>query len=190
MKSFFQVIFFGFFFFTLTGCGSTDTSKEKDENIDNSTTKTEFFLDLPSDWISYPESSYTKNIVFASQEPHQGDRIGTNIVVAQENYVPLSLDQFIRRSLENTRLESQDFQVISEEKISLKNGEEAVIIQFSDRNSLDMSRIEFYSLYTLNSEIGKSSVLSISYDPLTSQDHKEFLRYILTTYNVLGVATR
>lgn len=183
MKSFFQVLFLSFFFFIFAGCGAAEeNTPQSDENITTTEDNNKTILTLPEDWEIFPKNIYQKNIIFSAQEPFQGENISTIVSVAQENFSPQSLQRFADISLENIRQASQDFQKISEEKIFLSSGKEAILVNFLERNSVDLSSIGFYTLFSIDTENMKSTVITISYDPLTPDHHKKFLQDILKSY--------
>lgn len=178
MKQIFQVLLIGFVF-SLSGCfdgGEKDAELKTFENI------VEYTIDIPKEWEVFPKEEYPQSLVFSAKEPAYSSRIPSIIAIAKESSRPQNLDQFISRNLEEVRRSSQDFTIISETDIDRENVQSR-LIEYTERRSSDHSVIGIYSYYLLPNEQNNSYIVTMVFDGSHSQEKKDSLSQIVTSFH-------
>lgn len=192
MKHFFVICFVGIFSLFFSGCTGDTSEKNNEESTNIEIAENEFFLPLlPQDWnIFSPEYFQEENIFFMASEPFVGNTIETLFTASKYELPFSSLESVVDRSLENIRKKSQDFSLTQKESFSLaKTGEKAVFVSYSERIN-GYTPVEFFALYTVAKEKNEIHVATFLFDANGSDDHKNFLRNILESYNPYGAEKR
>lgn len=164
-----------------SGCEEAPTETAvSEENIP----KENIILSTPDDWEVIPKETYPANLILAKREPSFSQETPSMVSIAVEKSLYPSLQKFAYRNIETVRKKSQDFQKISEQDILLSNETPAFFIEYSDRYSKTKERLSFYDLYVQDLKEEKSYVITLLFDPTTSEEHKEFLRNILFSFSL------
>jgi hypothetical protein len=157
--------------------GCSDSSKEDLVENDVASSSSSFFLYTPSDWDTLPhEADDPGSVIITKREPSYSYEAATFLTVSVHKAKNYPLDQLVKRNLETVRKLSQDFQKISEEKISLSDGSPAIFVEYTERLSKTKAQFGFYNLYYLKEDTKELYVVTLVFDPTTSFDHKKFLK--------------
>lgn len=181
MKNVFSIVLFGFFSFMLSGCGN---SAPEENNESKDLKKSSFEVHTPDDWETLPSDSYPQNIVLLQREPFVSSEISTLLSVSMEQGTYYSLSAFAKRNLEMIRKNSQDFQKVRMEEISLDSGQDAIFVEYSEKYSPNKQPLGFYSLYVIDTSNKKSYVVSLLFDISTDDDHKNFLEKVVKSFTL------
>ncbi len=182
MKQFFSIVLLGFFSLLLSGCGEADENPEQKAQEDLK--KTSFEVTTPDDWEIIPASEYPQNVLLIKREPSFSSEISSLLSLSVEKGTYHSLEKFAERNLEAIRKNSQDFRKILTEKITLDSGEDAILVEYSERYSKKKTALGFYTLFVIDSASNKSYSVSLLFDPTTDPDHKDFLKKVIKTFTL------
>lgn len=144
-----------------------------------------FTLEIPGNWEIFPKTILAKrNVNFGAREANGFGKIETAIVVSSDTIPETStLDRYTTQSLENIRKRSQNFQKKYEESLDL-NGVSAKLVRYTDRNSVDLSEIQFSALFAISG--GKGFVAILSLDNAKTDAEKEEMEKILRSFRIKG----
>ncbi len=175
-----SILFSAFFVFFFSGCGETATPASDPALIFQ---QKMFTVGIPTNWEVFPETiTSDKGVDFGARDPNGFGKIETVLAVSSEDILPnASLERFTMQSLENIRLKSQNFQKQSEEPLSL-DGIPATFVRYTDRNVVDLSQLQFSSIFTIHN--GKAFVAVMSMDYEKTADEKQKLEEILKSFRI------
>lgn len=169
--------------FLLTGCSISNNSKEVETNKEQGFITPEYSVAVPASWEIYPKEEYPATILFAARQNVFSTSIPASISISTIQSKPESLEIFVAKNLESVRKKSQDLQVVSQTNVSDSSAEK-MLVEYSERNASDYSRIGFFALYVLPKNISQSYVVTMLFDGTISSSEKEELQKIVGSFTL------
>jgi len=181
----FPILFSALFLLLFAGCGTGSATPSVDPSL--AFEGKAFTIGIPTNWEVFPDTVLAgKGVDFGARDANGFGKIETVIAVTSED-IPngAPLDRFTTQSLENIRRRSQNFQKQSEEPLNL-DGVPATLVRYTDRNVVDLSQLQFSSIFAVHN--GKAFVAVLSMDYAKTESEKTKLEEILKSFRIKGTS--